>query len=152
MLDHFLPLLFPQGFRISKHIGHPTSGSGDKRTVKRYLKSEKVILKNIFLRGNFRQLSNKNIQMLDHFFQLLFPKESESLKIFDIQFREVGSKRPLNRYLKSEQTNGQTDRRTNRLIESIGPEGQCFENLFNSWPNPTLKITKELVVDPCRIL
>ena len=37
------PLLsttFPQGFRISKNIGHPTSVSGGKKTFKRYLKSE----------------------------------------------------------------------------------------------------------------
>ena len=37
------PLLsttFPQGFRISKNIGHPTSGSGAKKTFKWYLKSE----------------------------------------------------------------------------------------------------------------
>ena len=34
MLDHFFP------FRISKNIGHPTSGSGGKKTVKWYLKSE----------------------------------------------------------------------------------------------------------------
>jgi hypothetical protein len=34
--------------------------------------------------------------MLDHFFPLLFPKDSESLKILDIQLREVGAKRPLN--------------------------------------------------------
>ena len=39
------PLLstsFPQGFRISKNIGHPTSGSGGKKTFKRYLKSEQT--------------------------------------------------------------------------------------------------------------
>ena len=62
------PLLsttFPQGFRISKNIGHPTSGSGGKKTFKLYLKSE--------------------------------------------------------------HTDGQTHRRTFRLIESIGPEGRCFE-------------------------
>ena len=34
--------------------------------------------------------------MLDHFFPLLFPKDSESLKILDIRFREMGAKRPLN--------------------------------------------------------
>ena len=34
-----LSITFPQGFRISKNIGHPTSGSGGKKTVKRYLKS-----------------------------------------------------------------------------------------------------------------
>ena len=35
-----LSITFPQGFRISKNIGHPTSGSGGKKTIKRYLKSE----------------------------------------------------------------------------------------------------------------
>ena len=34
--------------------------------------------------------------MLNHFFPLLFPKDSESLKILDIRLREVGAKRPLN--------------------------------------------------------
>ena len=38
--------------------------------------------------------------MLDHFFPLLFPKDSESLTILDIQLREVGAKRPLNGTLK----------------------------------------------------
>ena len=33
-LRPFLSITFPQGFRISKNIGHPTSGSGGKKTVK----------------------------------------------------------------------------------------------------------------------
>ena len=76
ILDHFqtkcsnlrplLSITFPRGFRILKNFGHPTSGSGGKKTFKQYLKSE--------------------------------------------------------------QTDRHTDRRTNRLIESIGPEGRCFEN------------------------
>jgi hypothetical protein len=33
--------------------------------------------------------------MLDHFFPLFFPKDSESLKILDIRLWEVGAKRPL---------------------------------------------------------
>ena len=33
---------FPQEFWISKNIGHPTSGSGGKKTVKWYLKSEQT--------------------------------------------------------------------------------------------------------------
>ena len=37
-----LSITFPQGFRISKNIGHPTSGSGGKKTVKRYLKGEQT--------------------------------------------------------------------------------------------------------------
>ena len=60
-----LTITFPQGFRISKNIGHPTSGSGCKKTFKRYLKSE--------------------------------------------------------------HTNRRTNRRSFRLIGSIGPEGRCFE-------------------------
>ena len=39
MLDHFFPLLFPKDSE-SPNIGHPTSGSGGKKTFKRYLKSE----------------------------------------------------------------------------------------------------------------
>ena len=39
-MRHLLSTTFPQGFRISKNIGHPTSGSGGKKTYKRYLKSE----------------------------------------------------------------------------------------------------------------
>ena len=37
-----LSITFPQGFQIFKYIGHPTSGSGGKKTVKRYLKSEQT--------------------------------------------------------------------------------------------------------------
>ena len=51
--------------------------------------------KNFFLHGDFRPLLNKNVEMLDHFFPLLFPKNSESLKILDIRLWEVGAKRPL---------------------------------------------------------
>ena len=51
--------------------------------------------------------------MLDHFFPLLFPKDSESLKILDIQLQEVGEKRPLNRTSQvNTQTHGHTDTQT----------------------------------------
>ena len=81
-LRPLLSITFPQGFRISKNIGHPTSGSGGKNTFKRYLKSE--------------------------------------------------------------QTHTHTNIWTFRLIESIGPEGRCFEKLLpfrhcpkgGSSPNP----------------
>ena len=39
-LRPLLSLTFPQGFRISKNIGHPTLESGGIKTFKRYLKSE----------------------------------------------------------------------------------------------------------------
>ena len=53
-----------------------------------------------------------------------FPKDSEYLKFLDIQLWEVGGERHLNGTLKSEQTHT----RKNQRIESMGPEGQCFEN------------------------
>ena len=97
-LRPLLSITFLQGFRISKNIGHPTSGSGDKKTFKKDQKpkkTEKSEEKNFFLRGDFRQFSKKNVHIWDHFFPLLFPKDSESLKILDIRLREVGAKRPL---------------------------------------------------------
>ena len=36
-----LSITFPKGFQI-KNIGHPTLGSGGKKMVKRYLKSEQT--------------------------------------------------------------------------------------------------------------
>ena len=45
--------------------------------------------------------------ILDHFrakmFTLLLPKDSKSLKVLDIRLREVGGKKTLKWYLKSEQ-------------------------------------------------
>ena len=87
-----LSITFPQGFRISKNIGHPTSGSGNKKTVKRYLKSE--------------QTDRRTDGQTDR------------------------------------RTDGQMDRRTFRLIESIGPEGRCFENtVFQSQQTQVWKST-----------
>ena len=90
--------------------------------------------KKLFLRGDFRPLPNKNVQMLDHFLPLFFPKDSESLKILDIQLGEVGAKKPLNGTSKvnrqtHRRTDKHTDRRTFRLIERIGPERRCFEKI-----------------------
>ena len=51
--------------------------------------------------------------MLDHFFPLLFAKDSESLKILEIGLGEMGAKRPLNGTSKvNRQTDGQTDTQT----------------------------------------
>jgi hypothetical protein len=61
-----------------------------------FCKAKSAKKNNFFFRGNFRPLPNKNVQILDHFFPLLFPKDSESLKMLDIRLREEGAKRPLN--------------------------------------------------------
>ena len=95
-----------------------------------FCKAKSAKIQTFFLRGDSRQISNKHVQIWDHFFPLLFPKDSESLKILDIRLQEVGGKKTFKRYLKSEQTHRHTDWLTFWLIESIGPEGRCFENTF----------------------
>ena len=72
----------------------------------------KLSNKKLFFARQFRPLPNKNVQMLDHFFPLLFPKDSEYLKILDIRLWEVGAKRPLTVLQKwtHRQTDGHTDR------------------------------------------
>ena len=79
--------------RETKHLSTDADSSTD--AIGGWTKA-KSVKKNFFLRGDFRPLPNKNIQMLDHFLPLLFLKNSESLKILDIRLREVGAKRPLN--------------------------------------------------------
>ena len=75
-----------------------------------------------FLRGDFRSVPNKNVQMLDHFFPLFFPKDSESLKLLDIRLREVGANRPSNGTSKvNRQTDKQTDILTYRKHRPRGP-------------------------------
>ena len=55
--------------------------------------------------------------MLEHFFPLLFPKDSESLKILDIQLWEVGAERLLNGT--SKVTHGHTDTQTDRHFDLL---------------------------------
>ena len=66
--ETILSITFPQGFQISKNIGHPTSASGGKKTVKRYLKSEKSERKILFLRA----------AILDNFQTKMFISETTS--------------------------------------------------------------------------
>ena len=79
------------------HAGLHTSSSKQN-------KAKSANKKNFFLRGDFRPLPNKNVQFWDHFFLILFPKDSEYHNSLDIWLREVGAKRRLNVTLKSEQT------------------------------------------------
>ena len=49
---------------------------------------------------------------------ILFPRDSESLKIFDLRLWEVGAKRPLNGTSKvNRQTDTQTDTQTNTHMD-----------------------------------
>ena len=101
--------------RETKHLSTDADSSTD--AIGGWTKAKISNKKKLFLRGGFRPLLNKNVQMLDHFFSILFPKDSESLKILDIRLWEVGAKRPLNGTSKVNtqtytQTHGQTDRQT----------------------------------------
>ena len=58
---------------------------------------KKTSINNFFHRGDFALFISKSFQIWDHFFLLLFPKDSENLKSLDIGLWEVGARRPLNR-------------------------------------------------------
>ena len=58
--------------------------------------------------------------LLYHFFPLLFPKDSKSLKILDIRLQEVGAKRCLSGTSKvNRRTNGQKDKFTYRKADAL---------------------------------
>ena len=59
-----------------------------------------AVKQTFFLRGNFTPFLSKSFQIRDHFFALLFSKDSQNFKSFDIGLEEVGTKRRL-----TEQTN-----------------------------------------------
>ena len=78
----------PGLFKKIPHTGDKASlDDADSSTdaIGGWTKAKSAKKKLFFLRGNLRPLPNKNFQMLDHFFPLLFPKDSESLKILDIR-------------------------------------------------------------------
>ena len=95
----FFPLLFPQRFWKSKKFGNWTSESGGTKTFKRIEQLKKKNLKkkkkNFFCSGNFTPCMSKSFQIWDHFFLLLFPKDSENLKSLHIGLWKMGAKIPL---------------------------------------------------------
>ena len=74
--------------RKTKHLSTDADSSTD--AIGGWTKAKSAKKKK--LRGDFRPLRNKNVQMLDPFFPLLFSKDSESLKILDIRLWEGGAK------------------------------------------------------------
>ena len=58
--------------------------------------NETKFCKNFFCRGNFIPFLRKRFKIWDHFFPLLFLKDSENQKSLDNGLWEVGAKRPLN--------------------------------------------------------
>ena len=85
------------------------------------------------MRGDFTPFISKSFQIWDHFFPLLFPNNSKSLKNVGHPTSRSGGKETFKRYLKSEQTHRHTYTHThiwtNRLIESNRPRGPMLWKL-----------------------
>ena len=72
-----LSISFPQGFRISKYIGHPTSGSGGKKTVKKDRKpkkTEKSEEKKLFFARRFQTVFKQKCSYLKPLLPITFPQ------------------------------------------------------------------------------
>ena len=112
-------------------VSNPSGSVGSTMFCKAKWAKNKLVL-----RGDFRQLSNKNVQIWDHLFQLLFPKDSEALKILGIRLREVGAKRRLNGTSKvNRQTNRQTDRQTDiSTYRKHRPRGPMIWKAYSNQP------------------
>ena len=65
---------------------------------------------------NFTPFISKSVQIWDHFFLLLLPKDSESFKIFGHLTLGIGGQTTFKWYLKSEQTHRHTDTHTHMDI------------------------------------
>ena len=73
------------------------------------------LAKKTFFCGKFTPLISTNFQMWDHFFPLLFPRNSESLRMLDIGLWKVGAKIYLNSTSKvNTRTNRQTETHTDK--------------------------------------
>ena len=90
-LRPLLSITFPHGFqKYKKKFGHWTLGSGGKRPVNgvRNTNTNKIMLSkakfakkpNKKLCGDFTTFFSQSFQIWDHFFPLLFLKDSKSLK------------------------------------------------------------------------
>ena len=98
-----------------KKLGHWTLGNGGKKMFKQSEQMKKSVKKN-FCCGDFTPFMGNSCQIWDHFFQLLFPKDSENLNTLDIWLWEVGAKKTVKGVRNSDrQTNKQTNMHTDIL-------------------------------------
>ena len=117
----FFPLLFPKDSKNLKSLDIGLWASGGKNTFI-WNKQVKKLVKNFFCHGNFTPFMSKSFEIWDHFFPLLFPKDSKNLKKFEHWTLGSWGKKTVKQSGQS-----QTDIRTFRLIERIGQEGHFFE-------------------------
>ena len=89
------PLLFPKGYENPKSLDIGLWKVGAKRCLNGVNKCKKSV-NNLFCPGNFTPFMREIFQIWEHFFPLLFPKDSEKLNGLDIGRQEAGAKRPVN--------------------------------------------------------
>ena len=102
----------------------------------------------------FSTIFKQKFSYLRPHLSITFPKGFRICKNIGHPTSESGGKKTFKWYFKSEQTDTQTDSqtdvqtdgRTNRLIESIGPEGRCFENAKAC----RVSLTKSILMDFCK--
>ena len=112
-----LSITFP--YESLKILDIPLREVGAKRPLNGTSKVKKVKKKKLFLARRFRTIFKQKCSYMRPILSILFPKDSESLKILDIRRWEVGAKRPLNGTSKvnrhtDRRTDVQTDRRTDK--------------------------------------
>ena len=94
---------------------------------------QNLLRKKVFFCAAILQPSLVKFSSLKPLLSIFSPNDSESLKTLNIGLQKVGAKRHLKGTPKmNRQTDKQTHGQTFWLIESITPEGQCFEN-DNMW-------------------
>ena len=94
--DNFFPLDFPKQSENLKSLDIGLQEVGTKRRLNEVNIGRKKSLNNLFMLQRFKTFLEKKVHIWDHFFPLVFPKDSESLTILDIRLWEVGAKSFLN--------------------------------------------------------
>ena len=134
-LRHFFQLLFSKVSKNLKSLDiglrevgakRPLNGGRNTNTKKNPAQWGKICSKTIkFLRCDFTPFIIKSFKIWDHFFPLLFPKDSKFSKIFGHLTSGSGGIRTFECYLKSKQTYRQThthmDKSTYRKHQPRGP-------------------------------
>ena len=104
-----------------KHILTNANSSNDTKKI--LLITSWSLLYNLlilFSCGDFTPFISQKFQMWDHFFPLLLPNDSKSLKNLDIRLWEVGAKRRWNDISKvNTWTNRQTNRQANKHMDKL---------------------------------
>ena len=106
--NHFFTFLFPKDSEYLRRLDIGLQEVRSKKKLSKKNKWKKYHKKTFFRHGDLTLFLSKNVQIWDHFFPLLFLKDSEYLKGSGIELWEVVAKRPLNGVNKVWRTDKQT--------------------------------------------